>query len=182
MLGGRTSSGNTNEVEIIDLETSSTTCANAASYPIAIEGATAVLKDNSSPIICGGYPYNKDCYLLNDNGEWVKFGLMNEVRRWAATTLTPYPTDGSLNFVTGGLNELDNVTKSTELFKDNTWDAKLDMPDALHFHCMVLLNSTSVFVIGGRNAKFRPGESATYFFNTVTEKWTDGPPLNIQRA
>jgi hypothetical protein len=182
VVGGRTSNGYTNEVEIIDLETSSTTCANAAKYPTAIESPVGCLKERSHPLICGGHPYNKDCFLLNDNGEWETFGLMNEVRRYAAISASPYPTEESSFFVTGGLNELNNVTQSAELLKGNTWNVKPDMPDALHFHCMALLNSTTLIATGGRNALFRPGESATYLFNTMTEKWTEGPSLNSKRA
>jgi hypothetical protein len=92
VVGGRTSFGDTNEVEIIDLETPSTTCANATKYPNAIQGPVGGLKDRSHPLICGGYPFNKDCYLLNDKGEWKTFGLMNEVRRYAAISEFPYPT------------------------------------------------------------------------------------------
>ena len=179
VVGGLTPSGRTNEVEVIDLEISSTTCENVANFPFALSGAVGGLKDVSNPLICGGYPYNKDCYLLNDDGEWEAFGLMNEMRLYAALSQSPYPTEGQSFFVTGGMDEAENVTKTVEILKGNKWDESPEMPVELRYHCTVLLNSTTVMVIGGMNKTTYSSE--VFYFNSNSEKWTKGPPLNKPR-
>ncbi len=132
-------------------------------------------------MICGGFPYNKDCFVLQDNS-WKGFGLMDEIRSEGAIAQSPYATEGRSLFVTGGRqNELDNATKSAENLLGNKWDKIPDMPSDVFLHCMVLLNSTTVMVIGGWNSR-RISQNATFLFNSETEKWTKGPELNQKRT
>ena len=52
------------------------------------------------------------------------------------------------------------------------------MPLSNREHCMVQVNLTTVMIIGGMNSSFH---DATYLFNSVTEKWMPGPPLQKAR-
>ncbi len=106
---------------------------------------------------------------------------MNEIRGEASICQSPYATNGRSLFVSGGTNELGNVTKSVENLFGNKWDKKPNMLNDLFLHCMVLLNSTTVMLIGGWD-KQRVPQYATFFFNAETEKWAEGPPLNKKRT
>jgi len=118
--------------------------------------------------------------LLNAGGEWETFGLMNEKRLHAALSESPYSTEGPSFFVTGGIDELGNVTTTVEILKGNKWDYNAEMPVELQYHCTVLLNSTAVMVIGGMNKTTY--QSDVFYFNSNSEKWTKGSPLNKPRA
>jgi len=180
VAGGISVTGTLKDVEIIDLETPLLNCENIAQLPNAVEGAVGGITFNNEPLICGGFPYNKDCYVLQDNA-WKGFGLMHEIRKEAAIAESPYSSKGRSLFVTGGENEFGNVTKSAEFLLGNKWEIKPDMPGDLYLHCMVFLNSTIAMVIGGWNSH-RVSLNATFFYNAATEKWTEGPPLNQQRT
>ena len=52
-------------------------------------------------------------------------------------------------------------------------------PFEIRFHCSVLVNSTTILIIGGEKNANR--SSSTYFFNTENEIWTEGPPLKYSR-
>ena len=64
-----------------------------------------------------------------------------------------------------------------EVLSDDGWqELSTHLPHAVGLHCMVLLNSTTVVIIGGWQAGY-PDSPHTYFFNTENEKWTRGPGL-----
>jgi hypothetical protein len=55
-------------VEVIDLSSTTTNCANLANFPISTRGTYGYVIDYKTPMLCGGY-YNltslsglKDCY------------------------------------------------------------------------------------------------------------------------
>ncbi len=54
------------------------------------------------------------------------------------------------------------------------------MPVTVYGHCSVLVNSTTVMVIGGQQNKMI--SSKTFYFNTENEIWTKGPELKLRRA
>ena len=47
--------GYTSNVEVIDLEFSSSSCKNLKDYPLKLELASVGLLPDDSPLICGGY-------------------------------------------------------------------------------------------------------------------------------
>ncbi len=57
------------------------------------------------------------------------------------------------------------------------------MPVATSHHCMVRVNNTVLYAIGG----YKYGDTTsstrkTYFFNLLENKWTSGPQLGISRS
>ena len=83
-----------NEVEVVDLETSSTSCRKIENFPDAVWGAVGILGPNQQPLICGGVYSTGDstnCYTL-ENDHWQLFSLMTEKRRQASIAPSPYPT------------------------------------------------------------------------------------------
>ena len=171
-----------NEVEVVDLETSSTSCREIENFPDAVGGAVGMIGPNQQPLICGGYYSTGDstnCYTL-ENGHWQLFSLMTEKRRHASIAPSPYPTKDFSVIVTGGYDGSSNLD-SSELWSQNAWHqmpAKLPMSN--REHCVVQINLTTVMIIGGLNSSII---DATYLFNSETEKWMPGPPLqNARRA
>ena len=58
----------------------------------------------------------------------------------------------------------------------------LDLPVPLWGHSMVMLDSSSVLIIGGKSYGSNDHSlSSTYLFDTSSNEWTPGPPLNTGR-
>jgi len=68
------------------------------------------------------------------------------------------------------------------LAKDGWQQIENNLPVAISESCMVLLNSTTAFLIGGKQNKCIYS-SNTYLFNTAANspKWFKGPKLNLDR-
>ncbi len=53
-------------------------------------------------------------------------------------------------------------------------------PVTNYYHCSVLVNSTTVWIIGGmQNNEI---SSNTFYFNAKTGIWTEGPPMKTKRS
>jgi hypothetical protein len=178
--GGSTSAGVTNEVEIIDLETSSTICQNVEDFPTAFYGAIGGLAVEDKPLVCGGNPLTNECHYL-ENGNWLPFSFMNNAKQYAAVSQSPFVDGVSTLFVTGGSNGTGsvNATSLSEVLNERKWENSLPLPVPLLFHCMVLLNSTTIVVIGGSNKDNQ--SQNTYLLNSEHETWAEGPMLNKAR-
>ena len=169
-----------NSIEIVDLESSSTTCQDLTRFPrndsLAFGGLTA----NRLPIICGGAGVSRDCQTY-ENGIWTSSPSMIYARRYAAASPSPYPNATHSLFVTGGYNLFGPDDNTAELLTDSGWQTlPTSLPVAIRSHCMVLLNSTTVLMIGGvqNSTSYSPD---TFYFNTDNEKWIEGPTLKAGR-
>ena len=58
-----------NKVEVIDVFNSSVTCDNLPDYPFEVYGAVGGLGYGGLPLVCGGFPFNRLCYVFQD-GDW----------------------------------------------------------------------------------------------------------------
>ena len=68
-------------------------------------------------------------------------------------TKSPYVKEQQALFVSGGYN-IDTQPKKVEVLTQVGWETVLEaLPEAVRLHCMVLLNSTTVMVIGGIQVK-----------------------------
>ena len=100
---------------------------------------------------------------------------MTTPRGFAAASPSPYSNDDL--FVTGGrIFNGDEGLNTSEVLSDGSWkQISTPLPKTIFRHCMVLLNSTTVLIIGD-------GSGNTYFFNTENEKWVEGPkPLSRRK-
>jgi len=174
---------------IIDLNSPATTCNPLQDFPFGLEGAFGGLGFQDKPIICGGYnnypKYSnlKECYSLEDNG-WTSAPGLNTEKVWAAVSPSPYPSGDQRFFVTGGKHDKHNENSSlntAEVLTEEGWKTlPQTLPVRISKHCSVLVNSTTVMVIGGeQNAR---QSSDTYLFNTENEVWTEGPKLSKIRS
>jgi hypothetical protein len=188
---GEKDDGETKTIEIIDLE-SAKTCKNLPDFPYATAGFGGLGFQNM-PMICSKSQKNAECYSL-DRNKWtsspspitkegictraVSFSLFSSTTNKcsnAVVSLSPYPTKPYKLFLTG--------RKTIEVLTEKGWK---ELPQTspvvnIYDHCAVLINSTTVMVIGGiQNLQF---SNKTYFFNTENEIWTEGPQLkNIRKS
>lgn len=170
---GVSNSGHSSNVEIIDLEIASSSCQNLEEYPIKIREAGGGLLPDGSPLVCGGSSSVdvSDCYNFDKN-EWKVFSSLTEAKRAMKATIIPFlMEDFQLAFVGGYKNGLS--INSTEVLTNEGWRTNIlpQIPVPRHGHCILLLNSTTVIMIG-------PYET---FFMTENLIWTEGPAMKIPR-
>ncbi len=159
--------------EVIDLESSATTCKNLPNFPItSFHKGIGGLGFNENPTICGGWQngaYSKMCYSLKNN-EWGSFLTMNSVREYGAAAQLK---DGKL-VVTGSTGRM------AEILTDKGWEINIpSFPVSIRGHCMVTVTSTTVMAIGGEQNGQNSGK--TFFFTFGEESWTEGPELKHNR-
>jgi hypothetical protein len=166
--------------EILDLNSSATTCRNPPNFPATVYGSFGGLGLSKNPMVCGGlqngdYAFSNRCYIL-ENNEWVSSAGMTSIRAFAAAAQL---RDGKL-LVTGGYNSSTDLN-SAEVLTEEGWESSIPpLPVTIFYHCMVAVNSTTVMVIGG----FQDGYESrkTYYFTFGEESWTDGPELKTKRV
>ncbi len=102
---GNTTSNFTDNVEIVDLESSSSSCIILPNFPYQAIAPLGGLIQGKNPLICGGYDgtaaYENKCYLY-DNGNWVASHNMIQSRTSGVATYSPFPEETHELFVTGG--------------------------------------------------------------------------------
>ena len=170
-------------IEIIDLKTPSTTCKSLTSFPLALKGSFGGLGFHDNPTICGendgAIQLVYKCFSLKGN-IWTLSPGLNTKRGFAAVSRSPYPSNSQKFFVTGGKDKSRKAMNTAEVLTEQGWEIlPQTLPVKIYAHCSVLVNSTTVMVIGG----FQNGSISTntYYFNTEKENWTEGPQLKIGR-
>lgn len=137
---GNTATGITNDVEVIDLDSSETNCGKLRLFPSFISGPLGGLDFDNRPLICGGYDFfnenNKGCFYYHE-GDWKRSGNLVESRSYSASVPSPFENDKLGLFVTGGV--VDNeARKTSEVHTVNGWEAILpNLPVIVSHHCMV---------------------------------------------
>ncbi len=168
----------TDTCEVLNLESSASTCKNPPNFPATVNAAIGGLGFKGNPILCGGVQNgarSNKCYSL-ENNEWVSSASMNSVRYAAAAAQLQ---DGKL-LVTGGFDG-SVYLNSAEMLTEEEWESNIpSLPVTIQDHCMVTLNSTTVMAIGGiQNRQF---SGKTFYFTFGEESWTEGPELKNKRA
>ena len=176
----------TDKIEIIDIGSASPSCQDLTNFPTKFYGAIGGLASNSNPIICGGMDGTindivADCFTYKD-GDWnMSPGLF-----WPLLSAAVSPTGCSNEafnlFSTGGMAHIYPAgfapISVAQVLSDAGWqELSNPLENSSAFHCMVLLQPTSVLVIGGVQDETWYS-SSTFFFDTDTEEWSDGPKLN----
>jgi hypothetical protein len=163
--------------EVIDLESSETTCKIPQNFPATVYGAIGGLGYKENPIICGGRQnssISNSCYSL-ENSDWVSSVIMNSVRYASAAA----QLGGGKLLVTGGFNG-SAYLNSAEMVNGKEWESNIpSLAVTIAHHCMVTVNLTTVMVIDGyQNSKY---SGKTFFFTLGEERWTEGPELKYKR-
>ena len=170
-------------VEIIDLQSINSTCAMFSRFPKKDNGAVGGLGPDEKPIVCGGGEagdYSNECYFYV-NKTWSSFPSMSERRYYSAISQSPYPDKSHFFLVTGGFSDIGYPSNTGEVLTQNGWlKVSVNLPTVMARHCVVLVNDTTVMLIGGR--KSQDGFlKETYLFNSENEIWSEGPTLMSKR-
>jgi hypothetical protein len=88
--------------------------------------------------------------------------------------------------ITGGTNggsNIDSILNSVETLTTAGWQGTIPhIPVRLYFHCAANLNSTTFVVVGGVTDSYgEDSQKMTFFFNSETKEWTQGPPIKTGR-
>jgi hypothetical protein len=175
ICGGYYKSGQISDTcEVINLESTTTTCKDPPNFPATVNVAIGGIGFKENPIICSGFQntfYSNKCYSL-ENNEWASFPSMNSARSFAAADQLQ---DRKL-LVTGGL-----ISDTAEMLTEEGWESKIpSLPFIINFHCMVTVNSTTVMVIGGNQNELISAK--VFYFTFGDASWTEGPEMKHKRA
>jgi hypothetical protein len=173
-----------NTIEVIDLNSPPKSCKNLPDFPLKVADALGGLGFKDRPKMCGGYFRNVDynnCYNLERN-EWIPASSMNSKRSCTSFASSPYPSKPHKLFVAGGSdNGPFSYLSSAEVLTDHGWKILSEtLPVNICCHCSVLVNSTTVMLIGG--IKDAEHSATTFYFNTKNKIWVEGPTLKNKRA
>jgi hypothetical protein len=173
---GITNGGATNNVEIIDLSMSSSTCQDLPNLPIATYGSFGGLIQQDYPLFCGGgNGHEKKCFAYK-GGSWQESALLKTNRVWASYSPSPFLQNPHSLLVVGGGENVNTL----EHFSENDWRMDLPrLPVTIHQGCMIKINSTTVMVVGGYQNKLLSDK--TFFLTKNRSVWIDGPKLLIPR-
>ena len=173
VIGGAIiSEGPTSNVEVIDLEISTSECSGIPDFPSHLISRFGGLS-SKGPFVCGGVQYverslSSNCYYF-DEEIWKRFSTLNDERLIAAICPS-FVMDDYQFIVAGGFNHDRDVVNTTEVLTDEGWKITLpDLPETAYLNCMVKINSTTVMAIFEEN---------TYFMTNIDQKWVPGPKLN----
>lgn len=142
-----------------------------------MHGAVGGLSADGQPLICSSLSDRK-CYLYTQNS-WTETLKMNSIREFAAISSSPFPNSSLL--ISGGRNFPVPLNTLEVLRDENNWETIFpSMPTKTYGHCMVMMNTTSIIIIGGyqNNEIFLKD---TYILNTEKDSWIKGPPLKQGR-
>jgi hypothetical protein len=177
---GLTSNGNTNQFELIDLETPTSKCKVVPAYPLAVKAAMGGLGTDEKPIICGGYAstspnYRSECYTMDSS--WTALPSMKSPTAWGQFAPSPF-ANKTHHLISSGGNSGTTRFIRTDVLTQQGWEGLTALPEAINQHCMLLVNSTTLITIGGYNGN---SLNKTYIFHSWSQNWVSGPDLNTAR-
>jgi hypothetical protein len=174
---GITNGGATNNVEIIDLSMSSSTCQDLPNLPIATYGSFGGLILQDYPLICGRDTGDRKKCFSYKVASWQESALLKTNRVWASYSPSPFLQNPHSLLVVGGGENVNTL----EHFSENDWRMDLPkLPVTIQYGCMIKINSTTVMVIGGNQNK--QISDKTFFLTKNRSVWIDGPKLLIPRC
>ncbi len=181
------SSGTLQSVEVVNLDESNPNliCDNLPDFPIGMIRAIGHLYAKTTPIVCGG-AWTSDCFTFY-HGNWMFSSSLNERRIHTASAIFSNSSneEDDIILITGGLNVNDAFSplSSVESFDGKIWNQIIfaSLPTTLYSHCMVKIDNSLLFLIGGVIENTPDASSNTYFFDVLNNQWISGPQLNIKR-
>jgi len=162
-------------VETAEVNSSFKTCHNMSDFPIITRGTFgALLPGNNTPIVCGGFIDNSSsnkCFLYKASGWTETMPMIAKRVHLTGMAKSPYQNDSHKMFVLGG------STPIAEVLTDSGWETiGPETPSQFYLSCLVVINVTSILVIGGQTPT-KEFSNETFIFNSLTNKWTTGPRL-----
>jgi hypothetical protein len=178
---GATTSGSTNNFEVIDLESTTSKCSQVTPYPVALHGSMGGIGMNEKPIVCGGYgssAHHSECYKLDKI--WQTSISLKATIAYGAIAPSPFTNKSHHFILSGGRSQSSSYLNTVDVLKETEWERlSSHLPTVMHQHCMVLMNSTTLITVGGHNANYLKD---TYILNAArSPSWAPGPPLKYSR-
>ena len=176
LVGGGWSPGGVDArmIEVIDLKSPNTTCKTNPNFPTHLDSPSGGLGFQNKPMICGGLngtTATTNCFSLDGNA-WTPSASLNEPRYASAFAAFPSQNQSRKLIIASGYAT--GYQKTSEVLTENGWEMfSKTLPGDLWANCLVLLNSTTLMIIGDR---------ATYYINTLTNAWVRGPLLTQGRG
>ena len=142
--------------------------------------------------MCGGEnvtgPPTCDCRAL-ENGTWNLITQPPDCRTLSTATTISHNGQEIL-LVTGGetsSNAINYTTLPTIIsYNGSTWESDIftELNRPIFSHCVVKINSSTIFLIGGSNAPafWKNATSETFFYDPSLNFWKPGPTLLIKRC
>jgi len=149
-----------NSIEIVDLNTPETTCQHLPDFPQFPYFAVGGLINYGIPIICGSQYVNienigtfRNKCLKLENGAWTLSHNLTD-RFSTGIIESPFQNKPKGLYILGAREYGSQRGTSTDhlLTYDGVEDVLPTFPLIIHDHCFVLINSTTVMVIGGRDS------------------------------
>jgi N-acetylneuraminic acid mutarotase len=139
------------------------------------------MKKNDLPIICGGWngTHQSRCYFLDKN-LWKSTFEMTKPTAGGSFVQSPFGIKSHQLVSIGGVFANYDRSKNVEVLTDKGWERQpYELPVGLYGLCTVLVNLTSLMVLGGQT-----GQAAlnnTYILNLESQSWVSGPTLKNKR-
>ena len=172
VLGGNTTN------EIIDFANPNNYACNFPDFSGDKWLIHSTLRNGKYPLSCASYDdenRGRDCYLYENDGSMkTYFNILREDRSLSASVFVPgvgwWFTAGSTYKSTSEILNIDTLTSRPGP----------DMPKGLYLHCMVQVNDSHTFVIGGGGYNGNYFDE-TWLFNWENMEWTSQSNLNVAR-
>jgi len=163
-------------VEVLEVPSLTSTC-NPPRIPES-NLAPVLMKQDLGITVCGG-SFTANCWVLTPQG-WIASQAMGEARAHAASVQL-----GDSWWVSGGRrcgSSNCHVATSELLSPDGSWRNYVNLPTVLSRHCLVRLNATHIFMMGGLVNSFHSGARSTaYIFDSVSTQWTPVASMRTAR-
>lgn len=168
---------NSEVVEIVDLNSTTSSCSNLQNYPAVVRGSVGGILDGSTPLICGGTG-SSSCNQYK-SGQWQStFSTNTGYFHFAGMPSSPFQNASHKFYVVGG--------KTSEVLTDSGWKVVgPPLPKTIYVPCLVKVDATTILVVAGTTDTFTPTEVTysreTFIFSGQSNDWKSGPKLNVGR-
>ena len=174
-----TGNPDTDNSQVLDVSTTSTTCSNLPAYPLSLHCAVGGIVDGSV-IMCGGlltsgYP-PQTCYRFEKNTNSWKLHCNMQSKRFHHASVVMK----NALFITGGYDGNFNMLASTEyVYSNGTVQSGPDLPMARNGHCQVTLHDGKVMIMGARSPTSL--DRNVIVMDPADNSFSTGPSLNYIR-
>jgi len=176
VVGGNNGKADIANVEIIDLNSSSSVCQPVKDYPLPKRGMSGGLLDNKIPFACSGQePSTNRCYKY-EKPNWVLFpGMTIERFHFSILPISQFQGKRSYIFATGGYTDT-----YTEIYNGESWYVAniTDIPFTTYVSCMTYVDDSTLLISGGMQGSNSNGEKV-FLFSLLTNIWIEGPSMQM---
>ncbi len=176
-------SSNPSVVDIVDLASTTTTCAYLPNIPGSPHSYDTVggLGFQNEPVVCVNEINITKCYSYM-SGAWGQYGYNVSVsRHWGSSVTNPNPA-GTWKIATAGGDLTPTAGTTIEYLTTSGWKmSAARLPRRQWHNCMVAINASTFFLLEGLNSDTNDQSQRTFFLNIETNIVVAGPPIKVAR-